>query len=295
MKFIIPLLLSALLYSSNTSSEAGMIPFDSPVGEIGGRGHWYTLRTMKGKDYWKDAAVLPDIRKNEDGTYSVLGEAPVSLVVVLHPEWYKDDEPWRHAIDWIRQAEQIYRNSGVPTRFVIEAIVMWNDFPDTVYDALYALDFDKYVNLGTGADIVVGLKPVMAGDPYCGVAYIGGRSNISSCNPKVLAHELGHNFGLRHAHQGGSAGHKGYCIRPEPDAIDCYKGTIMSYAGSGRVPFFAANGFTYNGDPLGTEEHTAVEHLRESVIEMALRYEISEGQEFSLLADANRGEEMLCR
>ena len=196
------LLLKAFMVSHYVHAEAGMIPFCSPVGEIGGRGHWYSLRTMKGEDYWKDPAVLSDVRENDDGTYSVLGEAPVSIYLVLHPDWYPDDEPWRRAIDWVRQAEQMYRNSGVQVRFVIEGISVWEDFPDTVSQALQALDFDKYGNKGEGADIVVGLKPAMAGDPYCGVAWINGRSNISSCSPLVLAHELGHNFGLGHAHQG---------------------------------------------------------------------------------------------
>ena len=120
------LLAITLLYSSLTSSEAGMIPFDSPVGEIGGRGHWYALRTMKGDLFWEDPPEFTDIRENEDGTYSIAGEPPIAVVIVLHPDFYRDREPWRRAIDWVRQAEQMYRNSGVALRFVINHIDTWN-------------------------------------------------------------------------------------------------------------------------------------------------------------------------
>lgn len=276
----------------DAQAEAGMIPMDSPVGEIGGKGHWYSLRTMKGKDYWKDPAVTSDIRKNEDGTYSITGEAPVSVVLVLHPDWYPE-EPWRHAIHWLRQAEQMYRNSGVPVRFVIEGIEVWDEMPDTVEAAYHAMPFDRFAD--RGADLVVGLKPVMAGDPYCGVASISGAKSVSSCSPVVLAHELGHNFGLHHAHKSGQEGRKGYCIDPKPQAYECEVGTIMSYAGYGRIPLFAANGFTYDGQPLGTEEHTAVEYLRSSVVGKALRWELARDASPAVPYSPAETDDALCR
>jgi hypothetical protein len=255
----------------DAKAEAGMIPFDAPVGEIGGRGHWYSLRTMKGKDYWKDPAVSSDIRDNEDGTYSITGEIPVSVVLVLHPDFYRDNEPWRHAIDWIRQAEQMYRNSGVPVRFIIEHISVWEDMPDTTESAYHNMPFDKYAKYG--GDLVLGLINHLYGDPYCGIAGINSRLSVSGCNPITLAHEIGHNFGLHHAHAGGRLGEKGSCVRPSPGARECTKGTIMSYAGRGRIPLFAANGFEYEGEPLGDEEHTAVEFLRKWVASTALKWE----------------------
>jgi hypothetical protein len=271
------LLLMKAFSVHDAQAEAGMIPMSSPVGEIGGRGHWYSLRTMKGELYWTDPAYSSDVRRNDDGSFSFLGEPPVSVVLVLHPLWYEGEEPWRQAIDWMRQAEQMYRNSGVPVRFIIEGIYMWDDMPDTVEEAYHAMYFDKYA--AEGADLVIGLKPYMAGDPYCGIAGVGGRLSVSSCSPKTLAHELGHNFGLKHAHQGGYEGRKGYCIDPYPSAKECTKGTLMSYSGNGRLPLFAANGFTKDGDPIGDEEHTAVEYLRSKTTDKAIAYELSQNED----------------
>jgi len=273
-------------------AEGGMIPFDSPVGEIGGRGHWYALRTMKGELYWTDPAVISDIKENEDGTYSVSGEPPVSLSIVLHPQWYRNEEPWRRAIDWVRQVEQVFRNSGVPIRFVIESIIVWEDFPDTVEASIYALDEEDFQ---FGADLVVGLKPVMAGDPYCGVAYIDGYKSVSSCNPLVLAHELGHNFGLKHSFNADNEDRKGICIDPEPDAFECNRGTVMSYSGTNRVPFFANNEFTFEGDPLGDELHDAVKHLNKVKTAKALRWELANGDKPSSSYDSGESDYHLCR
>jgi hypothetical protein len=258
----------------DSRAEGGMIPMDSPVGEIGGRGHWYTLRTMKAEDYWEEPAVTSDIRENEDGSYSVMGEPPISVALVLHPDFYLDKEPWRNAIDWLRQAEQMYRNSGVPVRFVIEHIEIWDDMPDTTESAYNSLSFVKYQK-DYGVDMVVGLINHSYADPYCGVAGIGGLRSVSGCSPKTLAHELGHNFGLGHAHSSGYTGKKGFCVSPAPNARDCTKGTLMSYAGANRIPLFAAEGFSYEGDPLGNEEHTAVEHLRKVVTGVALFNELN--------------------
>lgn len=261
-----------VFFVQQVQAEAGMIPMDSPVGEIGGRGHWYSLRTMKGELYWEDPAYRSNIRENDDGTYSMLGEAPISVVLALHPEWDGGGQPWRVAIDWLRQAEQMFRNSGVPVRFLIEHIETVK-MDDTVSDALYDLywaGLEKH-----GADLVIGLMPVLPGDS-CGVAYIGGRHSISGCSPLTLAHEIGHNLGLHHAHHETASGRKGYCASPSADAKDCEVGTIMSY-GKQRIPLFAAQGFTLGQYDLGTEDHTAVEYLRSHVVGKALAWELEKG------------------
>ena len=282
-----------IFFVSHAQAEAGMIPFDSPVGEIGGRGHWYTLRTMKGEDYWKDPAVISDVRKNDDGTYSIMGEAPISIAIVLHPYWKEDAEPWRQAIDWVRQAEQMYRNSGVPVRFIIEHIETWDDMPSDVESAYYALrdrDYSAY-----GADMVIGLMPNYFPDPYCGIAGYSSYVSVTACSPTTLAHEIGHNLGLGHAHDSNRAGQKGYCMSPSPEAEDCDKGTIMSYAGDNRIPLFAAQGFTFEGESIGNEERTAVEHLRSAVVTAALQWELARDSEPAVTTRSSHPQEHLCR
>ena len=274
--FFVAIVLIALKFSliNEAHAEGGMIPFDSPTGEIGGRGHWYALRTMKGEDYWKDTPVTSDIRDNEDGTYSIMGEPPVSVALVLHPDFYTNDEPWRHAIDWVRQAEQMFRNSGVPVRFIIEHIEVWDEMPNSTLGAYNLISYAAYQR-DYNVDMVIALIDHKSGDPYCGVAGISGTVSVSGCGPVTLAHELGHNFGLRHAHAARDDGRKGFCMEPNPTVQECGKGTIMSYAGPNRVPLFAANGFTYKGAPLGSETHTAVEYLREISARKALRDEMN--------------------
>ena len=270
MKFVIPLLLTALLYSSNTSSEAGMIPFDSPVGEIGGRGHWYALRTMKGDLFWEDPPVFTDILENEDGTYSIAGEPPVAVVIVLHPDFFRDREPWRRAIDWVRQAEQMYRNSGVALRFVINHIETWDEMPDSKQAALGAMDEKQYTEYSP--DLLIMLMPHYFADPLCGIAQLGDPTyyggilkSVSGCSPITLAHELGHNFGLLHDFDDirfDDIVRRGYCYKgASGDSESCNRGTIMAYA-TYRAPFFANRNFTVDGgDPLGDETHDAVEYL----------------------------------
>ena len=283
---------TCLVSISALAQEGGMIPLDSPVGEIGGRGHWYSLRTMKAETYYQKPPVMSDIKEDADG-YSVSGEPPVDVSLVLHPSWgYSSGEPWREAINWVREAEQMYRNSGVPLRFVIKSIQTYDEMPDTVEAAYNAVPF----SLRGDADLLVILLPYMTGDPYCGIASIGGSKSASACSSVTLAHELGHNFGLYHAHNPGKEGRKGYCMRPDADALDCYTGTIMSYAGNGRVPLFAHKDFTYEGSPLGTEEHDAVAYLNKVKTKKALLSETtSPSYVYGLSEDPYSTEHALCR
>ena len=287
------LLTLALLYSSLTSSEAGMIPFDSPVGEIGGRGHWYALRTMKGDLFWQQPPDFTDIRENEDGTYSIGGEPPIAVVIVLHPGFYRDREPWRRAIDWVRQAEQMFRNSGVALRFVINHIETWDEMPDTKEAALNAMSADDYSEYAP--DLLIMLLPDFFADPLCGVAQLGSPKyyggilkSASGCSPVTLAHELGHNFGLRHDFDSNSSvnlydeegvelSRRGYCYKGTSGNYEsCGRGTIMAYS-MYRTPFFANRLYTVDdGDPLGDETHDAVEYLNRVKTGRSLAWELDQ-------------------
>jgi hypothetical protein len=285
------LLLLALLMPSLTYSEAGMIGFDSPVGPIGGQGHWYTLRTMRGDDFWEDPPALTDI-KVENGLYSIPGEPPVSVAIVLHPNWYTDNEPWRRAIDWLRQAEQMFRNSGVPIRFIINHIETDPDMPDgkrAAFDYVDVRDYYKHE-----VDLVIILLPHYYGDGLCGIAQLGRvewsvvLKSASGCSPTTLAHELGHNFGLVHDWEENKydletnlfgVSNRGYCESGiSGDSSSCGNGTIMAYS-SGRMPFFANRKYTYKGKALGDETHDAVEFLNIIKTTRSLAYELSVQQD----------------
>ena len=271
MRLLIAVVLFSMMVCFQAlAEEGGMIPLDSPVGEIGGRGHWYSLRTMKGSDYYSKPPIMSDI-KEEDGHYSVSGEPPVDIAIVLHPLWgYRSGQPWREALNWVREAEQMFRNSGVPIRFVVTSIETDYSMPDTVKAAYDDLSLSKIGD----ADLLVGLMPRMGGDEWCGVATINGRKSVSSCSPVTLAHELGHNFGLWHSFNGGHEGAKGYCRLGDDGPVGCIEGTIMSYA-STRVPLFATQNHTYKGTPLGTAENSAVDHLNRAKTNKALASELA--------------------
>ena len=277
MKYVMFLIMVFSSLSLN-SQEAGMIDLNVDRGPVGGAGHWYSLRTMKGSEYWKNPALLSDVIENEDGTYSMVGETPISLALVLHPNYYRDREPWRRAINEVREAEQMFRNSGVPIRFIIESIEYMDEMADSTYDAFYQLkDETQRIAQRTGADLVVGLKPQYFGDAYCGIASIGNTdwyaplTSMSACGSLTLAHELGHNFGLYHSFN-TRPGQKGYC-RTDENYKECEEGTIMSYAVK-RLKFFANKNARYKGLPLGTEDDDAVEFLNTVRAGRGLAYEL---------------------
>lgn len=276
---------------SALAQEGGMIPLDSPTGEIGGRGHWYSLRTMKGSDYYSKQPIMSDI-KEEGGYYSVSGEPPVDIAIVLHPLWgYKTGQPWREALNWVREAEQMFRNSGVPIRFVVTSIETDYGMPDTVKAAYDNLPISKVGE----ADLLVALLPHMGGDEWCGVATINGRRSVSACSPTTLAHELGHNFGLWHSFNAGHEGAKGYCRLGDDAPVGCIEGTIMSYAVD-RLPLFATPHYTYDGTPLGTAENSAVAHLNRVKTKVALASELTaQGDVPRLTHYAEETEAHLCR
>jgi hypothetical protein len=240
--------------------------------------HWWRWDTMRGADFWNDPPPLSDINENDDGTYSVNGEVPVSIALVLHPD-FGGTEPWRKAISWVREAERIFRSSGVPVRFIIESIEVDPDMPDTTRTAFSKL----YSRASKGADMTVGLIEHIYGDPLCGVAnigrydYYGGSiKSMSGCNPMTLAHELGHNFGLLHDFNSSSQAGIGYCIRGESGSSDtCSKGTVMAYSRA-RIPFFSSKDFKYDGEVIGDESADASSFLRRTLTGRGLAWELDQ-------------------
>jgi len=169
---------------------------------------------------------------------------------------------------------------GVDIQVEVACSSVWTHLPLTSTSAYYYVR-DKYAqDLGerNRADLVAVLS-VGTGDGYCGVASLGRkdrafiRTSATSCGLDTFIHEVGHNFGIHHAHQEGYGGRKGWCMSPADGSRNCLRGTVMSYAsGSSRERRFADVDAGW-----GTEEHTAAEYLRESIPMQAQAWEIRYG------------------
>lgn len=292
IRLLLGIALGAVLYAAYTgdvSAEGGAIPLDVAPGPINGQMHWYAQRTMKAAEYYTDPAYLGDVVEcpersvtcngvvaNREGLwFSAVGEVPVSIAVVVHPKF--GDQPWRKALQWVRDAEQMFRNSGVQVRFLVSEITTDDGLPDFKEQAYYYME-DKYSAIAerTGADLVAVLTPHYLGDRLCGIAQIGTTRasvglSVSGCDPITLAHELGHNFGLRHdIAQGGNPvleGGRGYCLDGK-----CERGTIMSYSTT-RYPLFSDKGNKVEGKPLGTDDANAASALNGYKTNVALSWE----------------------
>jgi hypothetical protein len=221
-----------------------------------------------------------DIIANPDGTYSVAGTPILRLAIVINPSWSKTD-PHGKIKRWVDEMSSYYANSGAAIDFEVACVKFDEDMPNWSSQALnHIKTYYRTLSKNNKADLVAGLIGGQYGDPYCGIATLGTpnyyapMASVSRCNSKTFAHEIGHNLGLHHAHQKGYEGRKGYCMAPLANARDCWRGTMMSYAGSGRVPFFANKHHTYQGDPLGNDEHDAVEYLNAQKVGKALAWEL---------------------
>lgn len=274
-KILVPF---ALIFTLSSASAESPFPDINEEPSKFAKTHWWRWDTMKGSDFWNDPPPLSDINENSDGTYSVNGEVPISMALVLHPT-FGGDEPWREAISWIRQAEQMFRSSGVPVRFIIESIEIDQDMPDTTRAA-----FDDLTPRTTGGvDMTVGLIRHVYGDGLCGVAnlgrpdYYGGSiKSMSGCDPITLAHELGHNFGLKHDFNSSQHEGRGYCIRGTSGSHDtCSKGTIMAYSRE-RIPLFSSAEFTYDGEVIGDEDADGTFFLRKTMTGRGLAWELDQ-------------------
>jgi len=181
-------------------------------------------------------------------------------------------------------------NSGVDVEVEVACVGYVDDVPRGTLDAYYYVrdNYTQDIARRNAADMVSYLGPYAA-DGYCGVASVGNgspwvRTNVTTCDRlSTYAHEVGHNFGLHHAHQSGYNGRKGYCYSPSPSARDCSSGTLMSYAGSNRDQRFADYEAGY-----GTEENTAVQWLRKVMPAMVRGYEDSIASDASVLKGYER-------
>lgn len=294
------LFLTLLSLPVDASREAGMVDMDAPVGEIGGRGHWYALRTMKGELYWKNTADYTDVKYDEESeTLSFAGEPPVSLAILVHENFNGGYEPWRKAIDMVREAEQIFRNSGVPIRFIIEGIeTRWN-LPDDMLSAHDAVRQESdAMSEKYEADIVMLFMDQAADAEYCGYGVIPGSyltvpvATIGCAESfSVAAHELGHTFGLWHPHDEDVPPEmetaRGYCpelddeseYRDDESEYSCGLGTIMAYTTT-KLPFFSNAAHTSLDYKLGEEGVAdAVSWLNTHKAGRALTYELRKKRE----------------
>ena len=113
-----------------------------------------------------------------------------------------------------------------------------------VFDLSRQVRLIRAMEGGTG--YYMGLLPESVVGGQSGVAALGGRTGFSVADPFVIAHEFGHNMGLRHAPCGGAGGPDP--AFPEPDGsigawgYDIREGTLvaphardfMSYCGPPR-------------------------------------------------------------
>ena len=116
---------------------------------------------------------------------------------------------------------QAHIDSGTVARFDVAGLRQVNYDPsqfssnalsDIQQNALPGIDLNATRN-ALAADLVAMLRPYVAPDPNCGIAYINGAhlnaeypsadygfsvTATESCGPLVMAHEIGHNLGSHH-------------------------------------------------------------------------------------------------
>lgn len=175
---------------------------------------------------------------------------------------------------------QIYQDSGV----FIEANLLAAEFVNydsnnektssEAHGALY--DGDEFAAArfdieGRGADFSVLFRPFVEDDDACGIAWMGGWpdeqprfsphmmvSHVSlDCSDNILAHELGHNMGLRHSQR--QTGYGGSYPYARGYGVDDEFVTVMAYSSefdyAKEVYLFSSPELDCDGNPCGID-HT---------------------------------------
>ncbi len=218
-----------------------------------------------------------------------LSAAPLIDMLVLHSPGlaarYAGDASTRinHLVN---VTNQIYADSGLDTRVraVHNQQVNYSDTSDS-YEALKAVTYKTgaFRNLDSlrstyGADMVTFLRPYDRRHGGCGIAWIGGnRSNgtfsanrwdrymishvsATTCGDYVMAHEAGHNMGLKHSRkQDGSGGTfryaLGYGVQGKFTTIMAYQSRFGVDYWRGKIYKFSSPSLSCNGLPCGIDRN----------------------------------------